>query len=95
MSGRCETHNIEIRDPDSIKDYFTGRRQKNAELVSAILHYIDTHFTVKVGDVLRVRLEFEDYHGYECYVSVAHFVPVKMQVHERLWWHKDESSSKT
>ena len=85
--GTSETHDIEIRHLDSIKEYFSGIHRKNVKLIEAILHFIDTHFNAKMGDILRITLEFEDYHGYECYISIEQFIPSKAQHRKRLFWN--------
>jgi hypothetical protein len=89
MSARTDIFSIKILSPESLKEYL--ERKKHPCLVAAILHFIETHFSVKIGDLVEVTLEFEDYHGYDCHISVTHFVPIKMQVHDRLLWKKEKT----
>jgi hypothetical protein len=82
MSTEC--FEIEILSSTSLEDYLTGR--KNPRLVEETLKFVNSHFSVKIGDILKVQFEFMDYHGHEAYLSVEHFVPVKVQLHKKIFW---------
>lgn len=82
-----DSYDIEILTKDSLKDYLLGR--KNPKLASETLKFIEERFNIKVGDLVKVTFEFEDYHGKECYLSVEHFVPVETQVHKRIYWNTE------
>jgi hypothetical protein len=82
MSTEC--FEIEIFTSKSLEEYLTGR--KNPRLVAETLKFVDSHFSVKIGDILKVQFEFMDYHGHEAYLSIEHFVPVKAQLHKKIYW---------
>lgn len=84
LTNLIETFEIKMLTKESLKDTLLGK--KNPRLVSTILDFIEDRFIIKIGDIVKVTLEFEDYHGKICYVTVEQFVPVKIQRHERLYW---------
>jgi len=91
-ANRIETFEVEVLSKESLKDYLIGR--KHPRLVSAILEFIEEHFMVKIGDILKIMLEFDDYHGKICYITVKHFVSLKIQENKRLNWSFEEMDRK-
>jgi hypothetical protein len=86
--GISEGFEIEILTKESLKE--TLLEKKNPRLVAKILDFIEDRFIVKIGDIIKIGLEFADYHGKICYITVEQFVPVKIQRHERLYWSIEE-----
>ena len=88
MSSSFDNFTINIRNEESIKEAL--KLKLNPKLVDATLHFIETHFSVKIGDILKVSLEYKDHHGYDCFISVEYFVPLKVQTKKPLRWNKDK-----
>lgn len=82
---RQETYMIEIWDENSVKEFLLEK--KNHRLVKEVLNLIKkAQIKTKKGDFLRVTLEFQDYHGYECFLTVDHFASAKRVNHEQVVW---------